>query len=74
MTGKYITLYAQESETISYIKEKIEYMAKISVNIQLLIYNGKYLEDDKTLSDYNIQENHSLEVLIHLTLRLRGGY
>jgi len=74
LSGKYITVYAQESETISYIKEKIEYMTKISVYGQLLIYNGKYLEDNKTLSDYNIQEHNSIEFLIHLSLRLRGGH
>jgi len=73
-TGKNITLYAQESETISYIKEKIENMTNIRTYGQLLIYCGKYLEDDKTLSDYNIQEHHSLEFLLHLSLRLRGGH
>ena len=74
LTGKNITLYAQESETISYIKEKIYNMANIPVGGQLLIYKGKYLEDDKTLSDYNIQNYHSLEFIIHLSLRLRGGH
>ena len=74
LAGKYITLYAQESETILYIKEKIKYMTKISVDEQLLIYNGEYLEDNKTLSDYNIQDHHSLEFIIRLILRLRGGY
>ena len=74
LTGKYITVFAQESETILYIKEKIKYMTNISVDGQLLIYNGKYLEDNKTLSDYNIQEHNSIEFLIHLSLRLRGGH
>ena len=74
LTGKCITLCAQESETISYIKEKIKNMTKIFNNEQSLIYKGKHLEDDKTLSDYNIQENHSLEYILHLTLRLRGGH
>ena len=49
-------------------------MTNISVDGQLLIYNGKYLEDNKTLSDYNIQEHNSYEFLIHLSLRLRGGH
>ena len=68
LTGKIITLEVQPTDTIKHVKANIQDREGFPLDKQRLIFSRKELENPLTLSDYNIQKDSTL----HLVMRLRG--
>ena len=68
LTGKTITFYCEPDDTILRIKEKFQNSEGVIVDDNRLIFDGRQLEDTRTISDYHIYNGAT----IYSVLRLRG--
>ena len=69
LTGKTIAIDVEPDESIESLKAKIQEKEGIAVDQQRILFGGKQLDSLKSLSDYDIDDDSTL----HLVLRLRGG-
>ena len=69
-THKTIPLFMQPKDTIQTVKLRILETEHIPIDDQIMIYADKQLEDGRSLSYYNIQENATLHLFVR---RAHGG-
>lgn len=69
MTGKIFTLYVDHNDTFEIIKYFILLKEGIPIDNQRFLFEGRQLEDYRTLADYNIQKESTLFLILRLGVR-----
>ena len=64
ITGKTITLEVEPYDSIEFLKSLLQEKEGISPDLQRLIFAGKQLEDSRVLSDYEIQGESTIHLII----------
>ena len=64
LIGDVFTFEFDENQTIAEVKQKIEETENIPVNEQRLFFNNKQLADNKTLKEYKIEEEDTIQLVL----------
>ena len=63
LSGKSIAIEVEQDETIEDIKNKIKQKEGISVEQQRIVFGGRQLDNQKSLLDYDINEDATLHLV-----------
>ena len=72
-TDKTITVEVELNLTIDELKSRIQEKAGINLGLQRLIFEGKELEEGRTLADYNIKDSQTIHLKGKLFLKWVGA-
>ncbi|CAM0875975.1 unnamed protein product [Alopecurus aequalis] len=72
LAGSVLTLQVDSSDTIAAVKEIIFDETLIPPDYQDLLFDGKRVEEDRTLADYNIENDYVLDLVLRLPLDVKG--
>ena len=75
-SGHTIALDAEASDTIGMIKKTVQHEEKIPPDLQCLMSNGKEVDDDRTMTDCNIQEGFRLLLvlpIVEISVKMPAG-
>ena len=67
LTGETIVIQVSPNDSIKKIKEEIDKKKNILPRQQKLMFNGKELNDNGIINEYNIENNSTIHLIIRLT-------
>jgi large subunit ribosomal protein L40e len=62
LTEKIITLEVEQNDSIENIQSKIKDLEENSYKLYIFLFEDKILESNKTLKDYNIQNENTIYI------------
>jgi len=73
MTGRALCLWVGSSDTIAHVKDTLEMQHGIPSRIQRLVLRGKILQDDRSVSDFCIEADEVVKLVIRSDLGLANA-
>jgi len=72
--GNTITIDVGPYDTVNFFKNIVHIKAGLSIEQQRIIFEGKKLDNKKTLHDYNIQQGANLELVFEFFEKMKEKY
>ena len=71
--GKTTVLDVEASDTIYSVKDRMEEKEHVHPKLKTLIFNGKLLQDGRTLADYSIKKHEMIYLVVKSGIEVRAS-